>query len=650
MSTRRSQRQLEAAVSRRQECERRMQLEVVEPFAAVTDAISTRRSECERRRQLEAARRFEEWRERQSELEAVEPLAALTPSNRDANENRDASDYHDRIRDTCFFFTCAVCALEEGIKTMHSLTPDLKSSVDNVMSSFWILFARDFPGDVVSTLEPPGFLVGANHVCNACLKLLKSGVIPKRALVNGFCCGSVPHVLSILNRTEISMISIVCPLVKVELHKGGIKSRTDVISYTNNVSFIATRLPRLPQAILRAKTRSLQHYRPLLIFDALQWLKIHNNLYCDVELIFPPEWSDIPQAVPDIVFEEAADDDQSATNPSAVVPTETFIIDYNMGLSSMSSMAALVMDRPDGSKVQRHECANFEGMAFPLLYPYGVGFPVGKDIDFGYINHRIQCGSSYRRFAETSDWLFTHYSYELRMKNGGIAAQAAKLRESNDKIDDEDTALLISFLKSSNITDPVKMTRIRKILKLVQPFAAAIPGSHLAMEQERNRLRSLVNSPITTQSGHWRWFFTQAQSDLHSPLIYDNLVQCNDRVSAESASEELSKEQRRLMLIKNPVIPVRCWKLQQQAFFDCILNGVSKPLGGEVIDWVDKTEFQVKSTIHSHYMLCIKDPNLSERDADALSEATQQKIVDIVDATVQANSLQVCHVQTSFQI
>jgi hypothetical protein len=277
-----------------------------------------------------------------------------------------------------------------------------------------------------------------------------------------------------------------------------------------------------------------------------------------------------------------------------------------------------------------------------LLYPYGVGFPAGKDIDFCYINHRIQCGSSYRRFAETSDWLFTHYSYELRMKNGGIAAKAAKMRERNDRIDDGDTMLLMDFLKSSNISDPGKMARIRNILKLVQPFAAAIPGSHLAMEQERNRLRSLVNSPITTKEGHWRWFFTQAQSDLHSPLIYDNLVQCSDSISAAEASDVLTKEQRKMMLMKNPVIPVRCWKLQQQAFFDCILNGSSKPLGGEVVDWVDKTEFQVKSTIHSHYMLCIKDPILSERDADALSEATQKVIVDIVNATVQANSLNVC--------
>lgn len=30
------------------------------------------------------------------------------------------------------------------------------------------------------------------------------------------------------------------------------------------------------------------------------------------------------------------------------------------------------------------------------------------------------------------------------------------------------------------------------------------------------------------------------------------------------------------------------------------------------MDWVDKTEFQMKSTIHSHYMLCIHDLSMNE--------------------------------------
>ena len=84
--------------------------------------------ECRERqeRQLEAQRRQQECRTRQS-LETAEPLAAATPLNHDAAENRDAKDYYDRIRDTCFFVTCAVCALEDGLKEMQELSLVIKA-------------------------------------------------------------------------------------------------------------------------------------------------------------------------------------------------------------------------------------------------------------------------------------------------------------------------------------------------------------------------------------------------------------------------------------------------------------------------------------------------------------------------------------------
>jgi hypothetical protein len=97
-----------------------------------------------------------------------------------------------------------------------------------------------------------------------------------------------------------------------------------------------------------------------------------------------------------------------------------------------------------------------------------------------------------------------------------------------------------------------------------------------------------------------------------------------------------------MLLIKNPVMPVRIWKLQQRAFFDCILNGCSKPLGGNVVDWVDKTEFQMKSTIHSHYMLCIHDLSMNEDAVAEMTTAAEQKIIGIVSSTIHANNLQVC--------
>ena len=59
------------------------------------------------------------------------PLPPNRPLTPDAgnSENRDAHDYHNRLRDTCMFFTCAVCALEDGLKEMQELTIVIKSAV-----------------------------------------------------------------------------------------------------------------------------------------------------------------------------------------------------------------------------------------------------------------------------------------------------------------------------------------------------------------------------------------------------------------------------------------------------------------------------------------------------------------------------------------
>ena len=123
------------------------------------------------------------------------------------------------------------------------------------------------------------------------------------------------------------------------------------------------------------------------------------------------------------------------------------------------------------------------------------------------------------------------------------------------------------------------------------------------MQQERNKMRSFVNSPLTCTYAHWRWFFTAAQSDLFNPIIYDNLIAASPAVNYSNtrniAADALSREERERMIRQNPVIPVRMWNLQQDAFFAHIINGSAKPLGGEVVDWTDKYEFQGISTLPS---------------------------------------------------
>ena len=276
-------------------------------------------------------------------------------------------------------------------------------------------------------------------------------------------------------------------------------------------------------------------------------------------------------------------------------------------------------------------------MAFPQLYPYGEG--ADHNLDASYISHRLKCGGNYRRFAENLTWLFTHYGYDVRKKNGGISALSEKIINSNDAISKADAEDLMNFLRNNGSTDAAKLARIRQLLTYVAPFANSIPGSQVYMQQERNKMRSFVNSPLTCTDAHWRWFYTAAQSDLFNPVIYDNLVAAASSVNYSDArtnvADALSKDTRVHMVRQNPVIPVRLWSLQQDAFFAHIINGSAKPLGGEVVDWTDKYEFQGKGTSHTHSLLCVKD-SYDDSYFNDINAMTESKMREIVDKAVTA--------------
>jgi hypothetical protein len=275
-------------------------------------------------------------------------------------------------------------------------------------------------------------------------------------------------------------------------------------------------------------------------------------------------------------------------------------------------------------------------MAFPQLYPFGCG--ADHKLDAPYICHRLKCGGSYRRFGENLTWLFTHYGYDVRKKNGGISALSEKISSGRDAISKSDADSLRDFLQNSGNTDVAKLARIRQLLTYVAPFAKSIPGSQIYMQQERNKMRSFVNSPLTCTDAHWRWFFTSAQSDLFNPLIFDNLVapSVNYSVSRSIRADALPKGERVSMVRQNPVIPVRLWNLQRDAFFNHIINGTSKPLGGEVVDWTDKDEFQGKGTSHTHSLFCVRDQEHDDNYFHDINSMTESKMQEIVNKAVIA--------------
>jgi hypothetical protein len=497
-------------------------------------------------------------------------------------------------------------------------------------------------------------------------------------------------------------VALINPTTKVELIKGGLQSTVNSLSYTNDVIDIAKKLPNLEgSASLRDRNARSHYFRPKVVREALLWLKHNNKLYHDIELDFPAEWdssgnepidattllfdADTVQHVIDVdqVSSEPADDGQNSTNSGAIAPVHSYLVNYNPAASTMhilreialnavgptdengadadshpqaagagsvsrssgtqnQSRVPVVLERRDGVKVEPHKVRNFDAMAFPQLYPYGEG--ADHNIDAAYVSHRLTCGGNYRRFAENLTWLFTHFGYDVRKKNGGISALSSKIIKDNDAISKADADDLLDFLRNNGSTDAAKLARIRKLLTYVAPFASSIPGSQVYMQQERNKMRSFVNSPLTCTDAHWRWFFTAAQSDLFNPIIYDNLIAASPAVNYSNvrniAADALTKEERVRMIRQNPVIPVRMWNLQQDAFFVHIINGSAKPLGGEVTDASDKFEFQGKGTSHTHSLYCVRDTEYDDNYFSNVNEITEARMREIVDKAVTATLLQ----------
>jgi hypothetical protein len=94
--------------------------------------------------------------------------------------------------------------------------------------------------------------------------------------------------------------------------------------------------------------------------------------------------------------------------------------------------------------------------------------------------------------------------------------------------------------------------QINKYLKRMVPYSSGLKGTSLHMAKEKNKLLSLVGSPLLKIDGTWRWFITFAQADVYEPRLYeicleDNSGQVNHNwcwSDRQRIAEELTKEER----------------------------------------------------------------------------------------------------------
>ena len=136
------------------------------------------------------------------------------------------------------------------------------------------------------------------------------------------------------------------------------------------------------------------------------------------------------------------------------------------------------------------------------------------------------------------------------------------------------------------------------MMKLLKPYCKNLPGTPMYIAEKRREFLSALTDPHVCDNGEFTWFNTQTPKDDKDPILYTNLAQTmnegnrlswNDAVLVES---ELSDKDRSQLLRMHPALASRIFVAKQSAIFQCILKGKASPLGGEVADFLDRTEFQ----------------------------------------------------------
>ena len=299
----------------------------------------------------------------------------------------------------------------------------------------------------------------------------------------------------------------------------------------------------------------------------------------------------------------------------------------------------------------------FMQKAFVSLYPYGRGGPERANphvaIEESYFEHCMYLGGD-RSFQKNPSFIFYAYTCLMKKRIGVMSALAKNSSDPTAQPQQEngessgapasdgneadvtvgDMKSVLQLLTSPDPTDQfqeeiagVSMERIRRLLSRLQPYAFNAPGTEMYFKGERKKLMAMITSPVTTSTGQWRWFYTEAQSDKYLPEIYDNLVTsapepCRGNLTQRrEASDKLSPSQRAQLLRDHPFMSARIHALQQDAYWQHILMGEDKPLGF-IQDYWRRVEFQARGTPHTHNLIAILHRMPDGTKYDEIDEST----------------------------
>jgi len=233
-------------------------------------------------------------------------------------------------------------------------------------------------------------------------------------------------------------------------------------------------------------------------------------------------------------------------------------------------------------------------------------------------------------FQSERNFLFWALAWKFQQKSGTISLLADKvgLGPNNDPVLTVETAIEFLRLSKSGETASPLMSNAKMVylMSRIKPFSKLLPGTSMYMQLEQRHLLSMINSSLTTADGNWNWFFTNAQDDINSPLLQDNLITSTKVLSQQRPivfnstitdrrreADTLTKSERAQLVRQYPAISARIFHLHQDALFQHIFKGEDAPLG-KLLDFWRRVEFQARGTAHSHNLICTEKNGILESD------------------------------------
>ena len=284
--------------------------------------------------------------------------------------------------------------------------------------------------------------------------------------------------------------------------------------------------------ILQTRSRKLNSnftFRPLIVKNALTWLKLNNHLYNSVDLHWYEEnfdWdsaSEVDIPVIELTDEDEVQIDNEVLSNTSITNNEQLTI--NSGSYSQDSEILLMTSDCINSELQDikqftenskkivtvektypytfahpyRDSKYFLAKCFPYIYPYGRGCAYNPNTDsnnladHGKLMLKRGGGKQGRRYQQEPNFYFLLYKLTMQQKIGGIALKAEDARLDNLDLPETITIGEVKDIVDHLHSDPVSPQKdkyltdaqINKYLKRMVPYSSGLKGTSLHMAKEK---------------------------------------------------------------------------------------------------------------------------------------------------------------------